>query len=157
MRSLGLKVLIILCVYAAMTVTALAVQVEDEIELTRDVIKTERKAIIAKNMQFTEEESQAFWPVYNDYQEEMRDVGDRKVKLITGFAKDYETLTAGQANEMLEEVLSIKQADLKIKKKYVTKLKKVLPAKKVMRFYQLENKLDAIINVQLAAEIPLVR
>jgi hypothetical protein len=58
---------------------------------------------------------------------------------------------------MLEEVLSIKKADLKIKKKYVTKLKKVLPAKKVMRFYQLENKLDAIINYQLAAEIPLVR
>jgi hypothetical protein len=157
MRNFGLKVLIILCVYAAMTVTAMAAQVEDEIELTRDVIKTERKAIIANNMQFTEEESQAFWPVYNDYQEEMREVGDRKVKLIMDFAKDYETLTAGQANAMLEELLSIKKVDLKVKKKYVTKLKKVLPAKKIMRFYQLENKLDAIINYQLAAEIPLVR
>jgi hypothetical protein len=73
------------------------------------------------------------------------------------FAKDYETLTAGQANAMLEELLSIKKVDLKVKKKYVTKLKKVLPAKKIMRFYQLENKLDAIINYQLAAEIPLVR
>ncbi len=157
MRKLWLKVLIILCVSAVMTTTVMAAQVEDEIELTREVIKTERKAIIAKNMQFTEEESQAFWPVYNEYKEEVRKVADRKVKLIMDYAKNYETLTAGQANEMLEEVLSIKKADLKIKKKYVTKLKKILPAKKVMRFYQLENKMDAVINVQLAAEIPLVR
>ena len=137
-------------------ITAIA-QVNDSIELTREVLQTERKAIVAASMEMTEEQSKAFWPVYNDYRQDMRGVGDRLVKVITGYAENYKTLTDEQAKEMLDDYLEIQEQQLKVRKSYVKKFGKVLPAKKVTRFYQVEDKIEALIMVNLAQEIPLVR
>jgi hypothetical protein len=157
MKQLGQTILMVAFILVATTGKPFAVQMEDEIELTREVIQTQRKAIIAKNMQFTEEESQAFWPVYNVYREAMRKVGDRKVKLISSYADNYRDLTDEEAKGLLAEFLKIQKAEWKVKKKFVRKFRKALSEKKVMRFYQVENKLDAIVNVQLAADIPLAK
>ena len=108
-------------------------------------------------MPLTAPESEAFWPRYNDYQQALRKVNDRKVKLIQGYARDYPALTDEKAEEMLNEFLDIETEEVKLKKSYVKKFRKVLPAKKVTRYFQVENKLDAIINFELADSIPLVR
>jgi hypothetical protein len=129
----------------------------DEIELTREVIQTERKAIVAANMQLTEGESRGFWPVYNDYVQELRKVNDRRVNLITSYAAAYETLTDTQAKAFLKESMDIEKARMALRESWVPKFSEVLSAKMVARFFQIENKLDAIINFELAAEIPLVR
>jgi hypothetical protein len=157
MQKLATGVLVIVFILGAAGVTSTLAQEADEIELSREVLQTQRKAIVAKNVEMTEEESQAFWPVYNDYRTDVREVNDRKVKLITDYADNYETLSDEKAEEMLCEFLKIQKAEVKVKKRHVRKFKKVLPYKKVMRFYQVENKLDAIINIQLAQQVPLAK
>ena len=129
----------------------------DEIELTRDVIQAERKAIVAANMELSESESKLFWPVYNEYVAALRKINDRNVKLITSFAAAYENLTDSQATAFLNESMDIDMEYVKLKQTWVPKFGKVMSPKMVARFFQTENKLDAIIDYELAAEIPLVR
>jgi len=132
-------------------------QTATDIALTRAQIQTERQAIIADAMKLTEDESLVFWPAYRDYRVDMARLGDRLVKVITEFAAADAKLTDEQATRLLDEYLDIKAKDVSIKKKYVGVFRKLLPAPKVTRFFQLENKLDAIVNFELAATIPLTR
>jgi hypothetical protein len=130
-------------------------QAATEIELTRAHIQKARQAIIADAMHLTEDESLAFWPAYRDYRVDMAHVGDRLVKVITEFVKADAALNDEQANRLMGEYLDIKAKDVSVKKKYVGVFRKLLPAPKVARFFQLENKLDAIVNYDLALTIPL--
>jgi hypothetical protein len=130
--------------------------VEDAVQLTRQVIQTDRQTIVAANMDMTEAESQAFWPLYREYRGEMAKVADRGAALITDYAKNYGTLTDMQAEAMLKESQEIAKKQLSVREDYMKKFKKILPPKKVARFYQIESKLDAVINYELAQEIPLV-
>jgi len=136
---------------------AMAGEKSDAIELTRSVVQVERKAVVAKAMELTEQESQAFWPVYNEYWNDLNKINDRKVKLIMDYAKNYGNISDTMAKDMLKEFFDIQSATLKFKKKYVKKFENVLSPKKVFRYFQTENKLDALINIQLASEIPLMR
>ena len=153
MRTLTLYLTVFLC---GSGVTLLA-QTTDEIELTRSVIQTEKKAIVAANMQFTEEESRAFWPVYNEYQNDLRKVNDKFVKLIEDYAESYLTLTNDEADDLLKESLDIEKERHELKESYMKKFKKELSSKLVARYYQVENKLETIINYEIAATIPLAR
>jgi hypothetical protein len=134
-------------------------KVTEDLNLTREVIQVKRKAIVALNIGLTDYESKAFWPVYEEYWAEMKKLGDRDVALIGDFAKNYvyESLTNQRAEEMLKEWMSIKQQELKLKNKYIKRFKKAIPEKKVLRYFQIENKLDLIIDTELAAQIPLAR
>jgi hypothetical protein len=130
-------------------------QAATEIELTRAHIQKARQAIIADAMKLTEDESLAFWPAYRDYRVDMARLGDRLVKVITEFVAAEAALNDEQANRLMVEYLDIKAKDVSVKKKYVGVFRKLLPAPKVARFFQLENKLDAIVNYDLALTIPL--
>ena len=132
-------------------------QTEDEIELTRTVVEAERKVIVAANMGMTEAESKAFWPVFNDYQGDMRKISDRRIALIKAYAESYQTFTDEQAAKILEEYLDIEDAYLKLRKSYVKKVGKVLSPKLVTRFFQIENKLQAVVDFDLARNIPLAK
>ena len=138
---------------------SVARKVTEDLNLTREVIQIKRKAIVALNMGLTDYESKAFWPVYDEYWVEMKKLGDRDVALISDFAKNYvyESMTNQKAKEMHQEWLSIKKDTVKLQEKYAKKFRKVLPEKKVLRYFQIENKLDLIIDSELAAEIPLAR
>jgi hypothetical protein len=134
-------------------------QVEEDLNLTREIIQIKRKAIVALNMGLTEYESRAFWPVYDEYWAEMKKMGDREVALITRFAKNYvyESLTNKAADEMLKEWMSVRKQTTKLQEKFAKRFKKVIPEKKVLRYFQIENKLDLIIKSELSAQIPLAR
>ena len=132
---------------------------KEEIELTRATIKLQRKQIIAKNMQLNSFEKDKFWAVYRNFQDKMNAIDDREVKLITGYADALKTggLSDQKALDMLNEYLSIERGKLIVKQSFVEKFQAVLPSRKVTRFFQLENKLEAIINFELARQIPLVQ
>jgi hypothetical protein len=126
-----------------------------DVQLTRAYIQTARQTVIADAMELTDDESLVFWPAYRDYRVDMARLGDRLVKVITEFVSSDATLSDEQASRLLNEYLDIKAKDVSVKKKYVGVFRKLLPAPKVTRFFQLENKLDAIVNYDLAATIPL--
>jgi len=131
---------------------------KEEIELTRAVIKVQKKQIVAKNMQLTSVEKDKFWTVYRDYQNKIDSVNDRRTKLITDYADNLKngSLTDEIALVMLNEFLSYERMRLITKQSFVEKFKEVLPSRKVARFFQIENKMEAIINFDLARQIPLV-
>ena len=123
---------------------------KEEIELTRAAIKVKKKQIVARNMNLTS--------MYREYQDKMNSVNNRRVKLITDYADSFKNknLTDEKSLEMLNEFLSYERMRLITKQSFVDKFKKILPSRKVARFFQIENKLEAIINFDLARQIPLV-
>jgi hypothetical protein len=142
----------------ALTLTgAVLAQASSEVAVTRAQIQADRQAIVADNMKLTEEQSQAFWPVYREYRAEMALVGDRLFKVISDYATSYETLTDPQASALVKEFLTLQRDSVKVREKYASRFEKVLPAKGVMRFFQIENKLDAIIMIDVVASIPLAK
>jgi polyhydroxyalkanoate synthesis regulator phasin len=128
-----------------------------DIELTRAHIQTARQAIIAEGLPLTDDESLAFWPAYRDYRQDMARLGDRLVKVLTEFVSAGGALNAEQATRLLDDYLDIKSKEVSVKKKYVGVFRKLLPAPKVTRFFQLENKLDAVVNYDLAKTVPLTQ
>ena len=120
-------------------------------------IRTDKKLFVATNMQLTESEANAFWPVYQAYQAELGKIRDREIKLIEEFATNYETMSDDVAKNLLDDSLSIDSDHQKLRQSYVSKIRGVLPDKKVARYYQLESKIDAVLEYEMAKRIPLVQ
>jgi hypothetical protein len=135
---------------------ALAQTVTDELEAARSQIHADRKAIVAKLMDMNEAQSTAFWPVYNEYRDAVRKVDDKVVALMKEYASQ-DSLTDAQAQKMLDQWSALKSERAGLQKSYVKKFGKALPGNKLIRYYQIENKMDAVIQYDLAANIPLVQ
>jgi hypothetical protein len=129
----------------------------DVIEVVRSSLKADRKVVLAEAMQFTESESQAFWPLYREYRAEVEKVADGLVKLVLEYADAYPgPLGEKRAGEMLKEYTALEEKLAALRTKYSKRLSKVLPASKVIRFLQVENRLDLVLRLELASAIPLV-
>jgi len=129
----------------------------DNMDIVREKIQSDKKLFIAENMNLTESEAKAFWPVYENYQKDLSKLVDKAVKLIDNYAANYETMTEEAAKELINGYLAIEGERVTLMKSFLPKFRKVLPEKKVARYYQLENKIDAVVNFGLAKQIPLVK
>ena len=129
----------------------------DNMEIVKEKIQTDKKLFIATNMQLTESEAKTFWPVYEAYQKEFSKLKDREIQLIGDFAANYQTMSDDVAKNLLDDSLSIDSDHLKLRQSYASKFRGVLPDKKVARYYQLESKIDAVLEYELARRIPLVQ
>lgn len=130
--------------------------VTSEIELTRAAIQVRRQALVTAAMDLGAQESESFWPLYRDYRLDMAKVNDRYVKLLVSYLGSYDSLSDEAASRLVNEYLGIERDRNEVKAAYVPRFARVMPAKKVARFFQVDNKLDAIINGELAQMIPLV-
>ena len=142
---------------AVVLTTPLWSQQEKEIELTRLALQRQRDDLVNQFMQLTLKEVGPFIPVYEKYRTEMGKLGDRTQRVILDYAKNQDNLSDQKALAMLDEWLKIKEAEVKLRMKSVEDFKRVLPPKKVLRFFQLDNKFDAIVNYNLSGSIPLVQ
>ena len=127
-------------------------------EILRQKLQVDKKLLVAANMELTETEAKGFWPVYDAYQADLGTLNTRIGQLVTRYAEAYRanTLTDATAKSLLDEALAIEQAEVTMKQGYVPKLSAVLPATKVARYLQIENKIRAVIKYELADGIPLV-
>lgn len=132
-------------------------QVQKEIDLTRSIVQGQRQGIVGASLPLTQPESQAFWPLYAEYQKAMTEVSDRTVKLIKEYAKHQDSMSDKRAAKLLDEYFSIEQAKLGVRVQYRQELGDVLPAKKVARFFQIENKMDAMLDMELSRGVPLMK
>jgi hypothetical protein len=133
----------------------------DNMQIVREKIQADKKLLIKDNMGMTEKEAAAFWPVYESYQKELIKINDRSMKLIQfyNYAGDFGSakVTNNDANKLMEDYLAIDGDRQKLKLSFLPKFAKVLPAPKVLRYYQLENKIHAVVNYELAKKIPLAK
>jgi cell division protein FtsI/penicillin-binding protein 2 len=129
----------------------------DNMDLVKEKIRTDKKLFIATNMQLTESEAKAFWPVYQDYQAELAKLRDREIKLIEEFAAKFETMSDDVAKKLLDDAMSIDSDHQKLLQSYLSKFRGIVSDKKVARYYQLESKIDAVLEYEMAKRIPLVQ
>jgi len=131
---------------------------EEGKELTMAIILHKRKMIVARNIALDKGEEKAFWDLYDKYQKDIKKLGKKRIALIEEYAKAYKSksLTDNQALSLLNAYLLNEQMRLRELNVYIQKFKAIIPPKKAVRLFQVENKMNAIINYELAAQIPLV-
>lgn len=129
----------------------------DNMQFVREKIKADKKLFVAENMQFTGAEAKVFWPVYEKYQDELFLLRTRTLKLITDYKVAYDKMTNVTAKKLLDELMTIETLRLELRKAYLPKFRKVLPDVKVVRYYQIENKINALVDYELGARIPLIK
>ncbi len=127
-------------------------------EILAQKVKADKKLVVAMNMNLSDAEAKGFWPVYNDYQADLQKVNQRLGALISDYADAYNSgsISDDTASKLIKEWLQAEAEEMKLRVANVKKLAKVLPAKKVMRYLQIENKIHALVKFGLAAEVPLV-
>ena len=126
-------------------------------ETLREEAKADKKALTGLNLKLTDTEGKAFWPIYESYQKNIAKVNERLINLIKDYAKEYKarSLSDKKAKQLISDYMVIEEDLLKLKKSYLDKLSAVLPDKKVMTYWQMENKIQAIIRFDCALNIPL--
>jgi hypothetical protein len=129
----------------------------DNMQIVIEKIHADKKLLVAENMQLTDAEAKAFWPVYKQYQDELFLLRTRTVKLIKDYADAYETMTNNTAKKLLDEYMTIEALGPKLRQAYLPRFRKALPEVKVVRYYQIENKIQAALIYELAAKIPLMK
>ena len=131
----------------------------DNMQILRDKIKAYKKFVVSTNMELTESESKSFWPIYEQYQKDLQKINQRVANLLESYADDFrgKSITDDKAKKLINEAVSIDEAEAKLKSTYAPKLSKVLPVRKVARYLQIENKIRAVVKYDIASGVPLVR
>lgn len=129
-----------------------------DMNILAEKIKADKKLFVAMNMDLSEKEAEGFWPVYDSYQTDLGQVNQRLGQLIADYAEAYNSGSVPDqtAANLIKEWLHVEAEEVKLRIANVKKLADVLPAKKVARYLQIENKIRAVIKFGLAAEVPLM-
>jgi hypothetical protein len=145
------------CLVVLVLAVPASAQVRDETVLTYEVIQTERKSLVLDALDLTADQRAAMVPIFDAYLEEMGQIDNELVALIKEFLAKYKSISDADAAVLLEKATSLSQKELDVRQKYLSKFGEVLPPRKVLRLWQVENKLDTIVDAQLVKDIPLAR
>jgi hypothetical protein len=128
-------------------------------ETLRQKVRADKRLLVSQNMQLSEAEAKAFWPIYDAYQKDLQQINEPLGKVILAYADAYSKgpVANEAAKTLLNEALAIEEAEPKLKRSYVPRLEKALPQAKVARYIQIENKIRAVVRYEFAANIPLVQ
>ena len=137
-------------------VPAVSQDVAQSLELSREAVDKQKRIIVAGSLPLSDEEADAFWPLFDEFQKELKKLDGRSDRLIASYTAELPTLTDARARSMLDEALSIDEDRAKLMRKWSRRMDKVLPPRLLVRYFQLENKFHAIIAADLARQIPLV-
>ena len=142
----------------ALPTTSFGQQADDEVAKGRAMVQAGRAELIRSELRFTDEEAAAFWPIYEVYQAETSAIGDRYTAMLTEYVDRYDRgdLSDEYAVRLLDVFFGVKRDLLDVQTNYLPKFMDALPALKVAQFYQLENKIRAEIDAQLAVVVPLI-
>jgi hypothetical protein len=134
-------------------------QTASDMEILRQKIQADKKLVVAQAMQLTEAEASGFWPVYDAYQADLGKINAQLGQVIKTYAAAYraDTLTNDKAQELMDEVLKLEQAEVDLKRAYAPKLGAAVSQVKVARYLQIENKIRALLKYELAGDIPLAK
>jgi hypothetical protein len=136
---------------------AVPVVSDQDIQLLRKDLRSQKKQIVAANMSLTDVEALKFWPVYDQYAAEQANINDSKLSLIKEYAQNYTTLTDTQAQSIVERWTAADEAAVQLRIKYIPIFRKVLPGKKVALFFQVDRRVGVLMDLQVSSEIPLVQ
>jgi hypothetical protein len=131
----------------------------DTMQVLREKLKADKKLVVAANLDLEPNEAKAFWPIYEEYQKELAKINKRSADLINAYAKAYRAgdVKNDQARKWTDDAIAIEAAAVDAKRALVAKLNKAMSGKRVARYMQIENKIRALVNYELADAVPLVQ
>jgi hypothetical protein len=158
MRGLSRKIICI-CIglFAAAVITPWVADAQDDLQAASEVIRHQKKNYLANMMELTPQEKEAFWSVYDQYESGLSKLRSKRIELAVDFLQNHASLSDAEAIDMLNQKLALDAADLKFKQSYVAKFMQVLPGRKVVRFYQAENRFDTAATAELYRNVPVIR
>ncbi len=130
------------------------VSVGSTIELVRADMQADRTKIITAAMNFSDKDAAVFWPIYRKYEYERSMLDDRRAAVIKDYAAKYSTLTDADAKAMAERMFDCESALVMLKKKYFKKFNTALPALTVTKFFQLEHRIDLLMDTKVESSLP---
>jgi len=134
---------------------AVAQTVSDTLEVSRQAVENQRRILVAGALPLTDAEADAFWPLFDAYERERRPLDERANKQVADFLAQSATLTDAQAKAMVDEALAIDEGRLRVRRTWLGRMAKAIPPRKLARFFQIDNKLDAVVRADVARQIPL--
>jgi uncharacterized membrane protein len=126
-------------------------------ELLRADVKAKRVAIITEIMQFSDADAATFWPLFRDYDHELSKIGDTRVQLISDYIKNYDDMSNEKADELATTAFALEAQRAQLKKKYFDVMKNALSAKTAARFFQVENQMQQVVDLQISANLPALQ
>jgi uncharacterized protein (DUF2267 family) len=129
---------------------------EATMEVLRDTLRSNKKALVAVNLALSDEEARAFWPVYDRYQAELTVVADRLLQVIDDYKRTFGTTTDDEARKLVDTYLAVQRDRVALLDSYVERFAEILPGRTLMRFYQIENKVHTVMLYELAETIPVI-
>ena len=130
---------------------------DQDIELLRRDLRAQKKQIVAANLSLTPEQATKFWPVYDQYIAEQTKIHDQKYAVIKEFATSWGTISDAQAEDLTNRALAVDAQVTQLRIKYMPSFLKVLPGKQVATFFQIDRRLQMMVDLQLMSELPLVQ
>ncbi|GAB5558305.1 MAG: hypothetical protein SchgKO_25180 [Schleiferiaceae bacterium] len=140
----------------AFSISGYSQNFKDYLEVQASAIKTEKKAVVTQVMQFSEAESEVFWPLYNEFQEKLAVLNKERFDILVLYAENYETMTNELAEELMERNLEMRKDKAALDKKYFKKFAKILDPKRAVKYMQVELDIQLAISGQLAQVLPFV-
>ncbi|MFZ5876337.1 MAG: hypothetical protein ACOYXU_08000 [Nitrospirota bacterium] len=155
MKMLGVAMIALV---GALVSPALAEEGTTNMDILIQKVKADKKLIVAANMDLTDAEGKAFWPLYDAYQKDLQSINERLAKAIDAYVTAYAqgAVPNDTAKKLFNDALAAEEAEVKLKQSYLPKLEKAVSATKAVRYLQIENKIRAAIRYELAEQIPLV-
>ncbi len=156
-----MKILIALLLFLALAnplpaQQSMTVDAKREIDISRKMINDKRNTAIAFNMTFTQQEKEKFWPLYREYREAMAKVGDKRLAVLVDYADNIDTMTEKLAKKLMDRSFAVQKETISTKQKYAGKFSRILPETKVVRLMQIENRMDAMVDLKIAEGVPLM-
>ena len=151
-----MKVVVLGLLVCGVTTAVQAQDVNSFVELLRKDIRAEKTAVLTATMEFTDAESEMFWPIYREYEHEAAKLGDLRIEIIRDYANSYESMTDEIAMDLVERSLKVREKGLALDKKYWKKLSKQLSPILAARFFQVNGQINDLIDLQIASEMPLI-
>jgi hypothetical protein len=146
------KLFLILVLFTSASI--LAQDVDSYIELLKSDIKTDKKVLITETMEFTQQQSEKFWPIYNEFEHELDKLSSKRIANIKDFAANYDSLTDKKADELIKNSFSFLEDRMSLNKKYYKKFAEALTPIVAAKYMQLENQIQLMIDLSIAANLP---
>jgi hypothetical protein len=126
------------------------------VRLLRSDLKAAREQIIKETMQLNDQQAATFWPIYRDYSAEQTKLGDEKLAIVQDYAQNFLSTSNEKADQLAQRVMALDDQRLALKKKYYEIMKKSLPTVLVVRFFQVENQIQLLVDLQIASNLPII-
>jgi hypothetical protein len=130
---------------------------DQDIALLRRDLRSQKKQIVAANMNLTDKEAEQFWPIFEKYTDELMAINNKKYAAIKQYVQSYDTLTDEQAEKLTLDALEVDQSVSQLRQRYIPIFEKVISPKKTALFMQLDRRLVLLIDLQLSSTLPLVQ